>query len=190
MQQSKPEQQKGEDTAEKEKPSTETKKAVPEPASTQQKSKKVSGLSIKSITAKKKHKAEQLKKKKTNKVEILEEFTEKELLEAWDKYIKYLKKKGRKILASNLAADRPKLEGTTIKLELPNDTMKKEIELAQGGLMGYLKEELRNTDLNLAIKVNEEVSKKYAFTPIEKYNKLKEKNPLVEKLKDTFDLDI
>jgi len=156
----------------------------------QDKPKKVSGLSLRSIAAKKKHKAEQLKKKKTGDVEILEEFTETELLQAWDKYIIYLKKKGRKILASNLAADRPKVEGTTIELELPNDTMKKEIELEQGALMGYLKEKLKNTDLQLEIKVNEEVSKKYAFTPIEKYNKLKEKNPLVDKLKDTFDLDI
>lgn len=154
------------------------------------KPKKVSGLSLKSIAAKKKHKEEQLKKKKTHKVEILEEFTETELLQAWDKYIKYLNKKGQKILASNLAADRPELEGTIIKLELPNDTMKKEIELEQGALMSYLKEKLRNTDLSLEINVNEEVSKKYAFTPIEKYNKLKEKNPLVQKLKDTFDLDI
>lgn len=68
--------------------------------------------------------------------------------------------------------------------------MKREIELEQGSLMSYLKEKLRNTRLSLEIDVNEEVSKKYAFTPIEKFNRLKEKNPLVEKLKDTFDLDI
>lgn len=152
--------------------------------------KKVSGLSLKSIATKKKHKAKQLERKEADKIEILEAFTEAELLLAWDKYIKHVKKKGRKILASNLAADRPKLEGTIIKLELPNDTMKKEIELEQGSLMAYLKEKLRNTDLQLEIMVNEEVSRKYAFTPIEKYNKLKEKNPLIEKLKETFDLDI
>jgi len=68
--------------------------------------------------------------------------------------------------------------------------MKKEIELDQGSLMAFLKSKLRNTDLTLEIKVNHEISKKYAFTPIEKYNKLKEKNPLIDKLKDTFDLDI
>jgi DNA polymerase-3 subunit gamma/tau len=40
------------------------------------------------------------------------------------------------------------------------------------------------------IEVNEQTARKYAFTPIEKYNKLKEKNPLIEKLRTTFDLDV
>jgi DNA polymerase-3 subunit gamma/tau len=38
--------------------------------------------------------------------------------------------------------------------------------------------------------VNEEVAKKYAFTPQEKYEKLREKNPNIELLKKTFGLDI
>ena len=36
---------------------------------------------------------------------------------------------------------------------------------------------MKNYDLHLDITVNEEVAKKYAFTPREKYEKLKEKNP-------------
>ena len=32
--------------------------------------------------------------------------------------------------------------------------------------------------------------KKFAYTPNEKYEKLKEKNPLIEKLKNTFGLDL
>lgn len=93
-------------------------------------------------------------------------------------------------MASILFSDEPKLKGTTLEVEFPNQTMKKELERGQGSLMAYLKKELRNTDLELEIKVNKEVAKKYAFTPIEKYNKLKEKNPLIEKLKNTFGLDI
>lgn len=120
----------------------------------------------------------------------MEDFTEADLIKAWNTYIKRIQKKGQKILASILATDKPKIEETTIKIELPNDTMKKEVELAQGSLMAYLKNELRNTRLTLEIKVNQEISKKYAFTPIEKYNKLKEKNPLIDKLRNTFDLDI
>ena len=40
------------------------------------------------------------------------------------------------------------------------------------------------------ITVNEEVATKYAFTPQEKYEKLKEKNPNIELLKKTFGLDV
>ena len=32
--------------------------------------------------------------------------------------------------------------------------------------------------------------KRYAYTPREKFDKLKEKNPLIEKLRKEFDLDV
>ena len=47
-----------------------------------------------------------------------------------------------------------------------------------------------NYDLKLDISVNEEISKKYAFTPQDKYDKLKDKNPNIEVLRNTFGLDI
>ena len=56
--------------------------------------------------------------------------------------------------------------------------------------MAFLKKKLLNYDLKLDITVNEEVAKKYAFTPIEKYEKLKEKNPNIEVLRQMFGLDI
>jgi DNA polymerase III subunit gamma/tau len=38
--------------------------------------------------------------------------------------------------------------------------------------------------------LDESISKKFAYTPQEKFNKLKEKNPLIEKLRQTFELDL
>lgn len=86
--------------------------------------------------------------------------------------------------------DAPKLVDTNIELTFPNDTLKLELERAQYPLMEYLRKTLKNYDLKLDISVNEEVSKKYAFTTQEKYQKLIEKNPNVELLKKTFGLDI
>lgn len=152
---------------------------------------RVSGFSLKSIQAKKKHQAKQKEKdQEASKFEIHEAFTEDQLLTAWNSYAKKLQKRGHKILGSILLHNKPKLKDTTLQLEFANQTMKKDLERGQGPLMAYLKKELRNTDLELEIKVNSAAAKKYAFTPLEKYNKLKEKNPLVEKLKDTFGLDI
>jgi DNA polymerase-3 subunit gamma/tau len=54
----------------------------------------------------------------------------------------------------------------------------------------YLKKRQRNYDINLKITVSEEVAKKYAFTPQEKYEKLKKKNSNIELLKKTFGLDV
>lgn len=84
----------------------------------------------------------------------------------------------------------PKLNGKIITIELPNETMKNDMERGQNPLMAFLKKKLQNTLITLEINVNEQAAKKYAFTDIEKYNKLKEKNPLIEKLRTTFDLDI
>ncbi len=57
-------------------------------------------------------------------------------------------------------------------------------------LLGYLRQNLKNYDVDLVIDVNETEVKKYAYTPIEKYQKLKEKNPLIDELRKHFDLDI
>lgn len=98
---------------------------------------------------------------------------------------------GRKILASNLHVDIPKLKDeTTIWIEMPNGTMKKEIERDKYDLMEYLKEKLNNHFITLEISVNEATAKKFAFTPEEKYEKLREKNPVIDLLRKEFDLDI
>ena len=110
--------------------------------------------------------------------------------QAWQEFVDLQNEKGEKILASIMETDIPKLEGHNIILELPNDTMKVELERIQYPLMGFLKEKLQNTQISLQIKVNESIAKKYAFTSQEKYEKLREKNPMIDKLRITFDLDI
>jgi DNA polymerase-3 subunit gamma/tau len=109
---------------------------------------------------------------------------------AWASYVQKLLQKGERIIASNLEADQPTLNGTTIELEYPNETMKIEVERAQGPLLEYLKRSLKNYDITLDITVNEEVQRKYAYTPQEKYDKLREQNPALDILRKTFDLDL
>ncbi|SKB85734.1 DNA polymerase-3 subunit gamma/tau [Salegentibacter holothuriorum] len=155
------------------------------------KKEKVSGLSLKSIQKKREIEARQQEAAPTKDVVLNGEFTETQLQATWDDYVKRIKKQGSKILASILETDLPKLqEKNHIVIELPNETMKINLEREQNKLMSYLKQKLQNTEIRLVINVNEQSAKKYAFTPIEKYNKLKEKNPLIEKLRSTFDLDV
>ncbi|WP_372974960.1 DNA polymerase III subunit gamma/tau [Muriicola sp.] len=152
--------------------------------------KRVSGLSLSSIQAKKKH--------ELNRIEVTydeddlprEPVTLEDLRKHWEQYIEKIDGEGKKILASNLNADLPVLKDLTIHIELPNDTMKKEVEREQFSLMNYLKSALNNHYLELSISVNEETVRKYAFTPEEKYEKLREKNPAIDLLRKTFDLDL
>ncbi|WP_405383179.1 DNA polymerase III subunit gamma/tau [Maribacter sp. LLG6340-A2] len=153
--------------------------------------KRVSGLSISSLNAKKIH--------EQNKVEVVIDennlpkniFTEEELRQHWADFIEIIDRKGQKILASNLHTDVPKLkENFVIYIELPNGTMKKEIEREQFELMEYLRAKLNNHFITLDIGVNEASAKKFAFTPEEKYQKLREKNPVIDLLRQEFDLDL
>ncbi|ULC58117.1 DNA polymerase III subunit gamma/tau [Flaviramulus sp. BrNp1-15] len=155
-----------------------------------QESKRTSGLSLSSIKAKKEHLIKQMD------VVINEEdlpkdaFTEKELITVWNNYIEELRQKGKHNLASILAIDTPKVTGTTINLEFPNETNKVEVERQQYNLLGYIRKALNNFDIGLSITVNEVMEKQYAYTPLEKFEKLKEKNPNIDVLKKTFDLDV
>lgn len=112
------------------------------------------------------------------------------MLLQWSRYAKRLGDKGQKIMESLLLISDPKLVGTKIIHELPNEGSKIDFETELYGLLGHLKGHLHNHDITIEIVVNESVENKFAFTAIDKYNRLNEINPNLELLKKTFDLDI
>ena len=152
--------------------------------------KSTSGLSLKSIRAKKEHLIKQMDVVVDEENLPKEVFSEDELLIAWNTFVNHLREEGKMNLASILSIDTPKLKGTTIHLEFPNATNKVEVERQQYDLLQFLRQTLKNYDISIAITINEEMEKKFAYTPDEKYEKLKEKNPNIELLRKIFDLDI
>ncbi len=152
--------------------------------------KRTSGLSLSSIRAKKEHQIKQMDVIINEDDLPKENFTEKQLIKYWNLFIKKLQEEGKHNLASILSIDKPKVKGTSIHLEFPNSTNKVEVERQQFELLSFLRKSLNNFDINLSISVNEEKEKQYAYTSKEKYQKLKEKNPNIESLRKTFDLDI
>ncbi|WP_250437265.1 DNA polymerase III subunit gamma/tau [Hanstruepera flava] len=149
-----------------------------------------SALSLSSIRAKKEHQIKQMEVVLDEEDLPKEPFTEEELVKTWNNYVKMLQDSGKFNLASILSIDTPKLQDTTIHLEFPNATNKVEVERHQYELLGFIRKALNNYDINLSITVNEEMEKQYAYSPQEKYEKLKEKNPAITVLKKTFGLDI
>jgi len=149
-----------------------------------------SGLSLSSIKKKQEHLIKQMDVVLEEDDLPKEDFTEKQMLTSWSKFVHQIEKKGQYNLASILQIDTPKLKGTTIHLEFPNATNKIEVERQKHDLLRHLKQELNNFDISLSIVVNEELEKNYAYSPTEKFEKLKEKNPQIELLRKTFDLDV
>jgi hypothetical protein len=119
-----------------------------------------------------------------------EPFTETEMLEQWLKYAQRLEDKGYRIVASLLTINDPKLNGTTIIHELPNESSKIDFEKEKPELLGYLRGKLHNHDIAIQVDVNEQLVLKKAYTNQDKYNRLLEINPNLELLRKMFELDV
>ncbi|SHM72758.1 DNA polymerase III subunit gamma/tau [Polaribacter sp. KT 15] len=118
-------------------------------------------------------------------------FTEQKLQETWKEYAQNLHKKGERSMASIVGTDIPKLEkGYKISFSVPNKLMKDQFLKGRPKLLNFLRESLNNYGIDINVILNETTEKKFAYTPQEKYIKLKEKNPLLDKLRQTFELDL
>jgi hypothetical protein len=108
----------------------------------------------------------------------------------WNKYAQRLGDKGYKIMESLLLINDPKLNGTAITLELPNEGSKLDFEKEVNGLLGNLKGHLHNHDITIEVIVNESIESKRNFNDQDRYNRLLEINPNIELLRTTFGLDL
>jgi DNA polymerase III subunit gamma/tau len=152
-----------------------------------------SALSLSSL---KRNKREEEKQK--NKQKVVKEgsdlpndpFTEETFLKIWEEYIEYLHNNGEKIFASILKADTPKIKKNLICVVYPNEMMKVELIKIKSKALKYLRKKLNNFTLDFQITVNEENTKRFAYTPEEKYELLKEKNKAISVLRKTFNLEL
>ena len=152
--------------------------------------KRVSALSLKSIQ--KKHQlAKEISDRSTSKENLPNEaFTQAQMITHWNAYTEIVKKQGKYNLLSHLSMNVPTLIDGMIHLEFPNQTIKLEVERDKFDLLTYMRKKLQNYTVDLVINVNELEVKRYAYTDKEKYEKLVEKNPTLEALRNAFELDI
>ncbi|MFK8059973.1 MAG: DNA polymerase III subunit gamma/tau [Polaribacter sp.] len=150
---------------------------------------RTSSLSLKSIHQKKEIKKTNVEENFDNHPKDV--FTEKQLHQYWKEYPKHLRKIGESNLASVIDSDVPKLsEKLIITYAVPSKLMQDQFKKGRPKLLNFLREKLNNYGISINIVVNETIEKKFAYTPQEKYNKMKEMNPLLEKLRQTFELDL
>ncbi|WP_338378205.1 DNA polymerase III subunit gamma/tau [uncultured Flavobacterium sp.] len=151
---------------------------------------KVSALSLAGLRAKKELEAKQSQHLKHLGELPSEKFTETDMLLQWNKFAQRMQDSGKMLMSTYMLMNEPILDGTVITLELPNESTKEEFLSGCVELLGYLRGKLHNHDIVIDVKVNETVEKKYAFTPDDKYERLRKINPAIDLLRKTFDLDI
>lgn len=151
---------------------------------------KSSALSLNSVHKK----AEEVKNEKDTQVDSSnlpkEPFSQSDFYVYWKKYINILSKQGDKILPSILNASEPVLKETIITLTYPNAMMVSEVKKQQTHVLNYLRNKLKNYEISFNLVLNESKEKSYAYTPEEKYNKLRELNPLLDELRKKLYLDL
>ena len=152
----------------------------------------VSGLSISSLKIKKNIEKNKKQKKELQDLEVSTElFNEDDLKKEWKTYYTSLLENGSKNLASILQIDQPVLKnGNEIHFTLSNNTNKIELEKNKFGLVKFLREKLKNSKVELFINVNKEKEKKFAYSTLEKFEKLKSLNPVIDKMRKEFKLGL
>ena len=147
---------------------------------------KTSTLSLKSIQKYKEIESES---------EVQDDYFEEKLvtiedvLELWDEYIQIQEDKGRYNIASILRISTPTLKENHIHYKVSNNTSALEFDLEKHQLVQFLRNRLK-AKIELILTTDKTIDKKLTYTNKDKYNLLKEKNPLIEELKNTFKLSI
>ena len=165
----------------------------PAPVKLQSAERKRSALSLSSL----KRDKEEEEKLKNKKVQVTDSkdlpkdpFTHETFVKEWTAYVEGLHGKGEKILASILKADVPSLKGHLIQLSYPNEMMKVELLKVKPKVLRHLRQALNNYSVDFEIHVNETNTKRFAYTPQEKYELLKEKNAAISLLRKKFNLEL
>ena len=152
----------------------------------------ISGLSISSLKIKK---SIEKNKKQKKELQVFEEsaelFDEDDLKKEWKAYYTSLLENGSKNLASILQIDQPEIKNQNeIHLTLSNNTNRIELEKNKFGLVEFLRQKLKNNKIELIVKVNKEKEKKFIYSSLEKFEKLKSINPSIDKLRKEFKLGL
>lgn len=129
-------------------------------------------------------------------IEILEgieqsDFSERELNEVWVAYILILKEKNRMALAALMDHYKPHLiENFVIELTLSNKLQEEELKNGKIELLNYLRTSLKNFAIQIQTIISAKEIKGRPYTAQEKYLYFVEKNPQIEVLKNTFNLNV
>ncbi len=119
------------------------------------------------------------------------EFTQEQLNNAWGKFAEVMKSKKKANLYSMMQNNKPVITSTAeIKFTVPNKVLEEQLNEEKIDMMRFLRQELKNTTVQLKIVVAENIEGVKLYTTSDKYKRLVEKNPAIQKLKQSFDLDI
>lgn len=122
---------------------------------------------------------------------LSEVFSQEELIKAWEHFCEKAGKEKRIGLHTAMnAADVHIGENNVVEITVSSSPAAHELEHNMLDILAFLKKTLRNTIITHRVTVNEGVREHLPYTPREKYEYLRLKNPLLEKMRNELDLNI
>ena len=116
-------------------------------------------------------------------------FSQATLEKAWSEFATSIEKESVNLYVT-LTSRTPELKDNFLVVFLVDNAIQADdIHERKRELLGFLRKELNNASINLEVEVSETVIEKRAYTPVEKFQKLTEKNPAMQSLKQKLDLD-
>lgn len=121
------------------------------------------------------------------KADEFEPFTEDDLKVTWKSFLVRLD--DRPNLQSTLSKDPELKEDYKLILEIDNTIQEDLIDSIKPELVSYLRKELKNSKIELEIKVSDKIKNKIIYTDLDKFDEMAKKNPHLKTLKQKFNLD-
>ena len=110
---------------------------------------------------------------------------------AWKEYAELIKNKGKYSFYACLTAREPEIKnGKEIHFILENKVQEENLLEEKLEMMDYLREQLKNSELDLYYTISEEEAKSQYLGPKEQLKKMSEKNPNIKDLVSQLDLEL
>ncbi|GHE23446.1 DNA polymerase III subunit gamma/tau [Sphingobacterium griseoflavum] len=118
------------------------------------------------------------------------EVTLNTFLSKWNSYAEGLKKTTRVTLYTIMTSSTPRLNGTTIEVDVENAVQMDELKVGKIDILNYLRVELNNFAIDLQGVQVEMTKVRKPYTSQEKYQAMLSKNPALETLRKAFNLGL
>lgn len=117
-------------------------------------------------------------------------FSIEDLSYVWHEYIGKLPIE-EKAMAARMRGLVPELlDATTFEVAVDNELVRRDFLRLKNSIEGYLQRRLQNSHITMKLRVTEESEEVRAYSRVDKFQRMAEKNKAVIELKDTFGLEL
>lgn len=117
-------------------------------------------------------------------------FSIEDLSYVWHEYIGILPIE-EKAMAARMRGLVPELlDATTFEVAVDNELVRRDFLRLKNSIEGYLQRRLQNSHITMKLRVTEESEEVRAYSKVDKFQRMVEKNKAVIELKDTFGLEL